>query len=108
MCCRRLPMGSLEDNQGRIHRSSSKDKCTKCGANCCCTNVQVPAEPICVSDTILNKALIHNKRQEGSMSKRTGSKLQMNQLSLRNNWLKFKTAGKLPIILEEFIEYTPI
>ena len=33
--------------------------------------------------------------------------LQMNRLSLRNNWLKFKTAGKLAIILEEFIEYTP-
>ena len=32
----------------------------------------------------------------------------MNRLSLRNNRLKFKTAGKLPIILEEFIEYTPI
>ena len=29
-------------------------------------------------------------------------------VSLRNNRLKFKTAGKLPIILEEFIEYTPI
>ena len=25
-----------------------------------------------------------------------------------NNRLKFKTAGKIPIILEEFIEYTPI
>ena len=32
----------------------------------------------------------------------------MNRLSLRNKWLKFKTAGKLPIILEEFMEYTPI
>ena len=32
-----------------------------------------------------------------------------NQLSLRNNWLKFKIAWKLPTILEEFIkEYTPI
>ena len=31
-----------------------------------------------------------------------------NRLSLRNNRLKFKTAGKLPIILEEFIEYTPV
>ena len=31
----------------------------------------------------------------------------MNWLSLRNNGLKFKTAGKLPIILEEFSEYTP-
>jgi hypothetical protein len=29
-------------------------------------------------------------------------------LSLRNNRLKFKTAGKLPIILEASIEYTPI
>ena len=26
----------------------------------------------------------------------------------RNNWLKFKTAGKLAIIFEEFIEHTPI
>jgi len=32
----------------------------------------------------------------------------MYRLSLRNNRLKFKTAGKLPIISEEFIEYTPI
>ena len=30
----------------------------------------------------------------------------MNRLSLRNNWLKSKTAGKLPIVLEESIEYT--
>ena len=37
-----------------------------------------------------------------------GSELQMNPLSLRNNQLKFKTAGKLLIILEEFIEHTPI
>ena len=29
----------------------------------------------------------------------------MNRLSLRNNRLKSKTAGKLPIILEEFIDY---
>ena len=29
-------------------------------------------------------------------------------VSLRNNWLKFKIAGKLPITLEEFIEYTRI
>jgi hypothetical protein len=42
-------------------------------------------------------------------SRRTGSKFHMNWLSLRNNRLKLKTAGKLPIILEEFIEeYTPI
>ena len=31
----------------------------------------------------------------------------MNRLNLRNNRLKFKTAGELLIILEEFIEYTP-
>ena len=30
----------------------------------------------------------------------------MNRLSLRNNRLKFKTAGKLPNVLEEPIEYT--
>ena len=38
----------------------------------------------------------------------TDSLLQMNWLSLRNNRLKFKTARKLLIILEEFIEYTPL
>ena len=36
------------------------------------------------------------------------SQLQMNRLSLRNNRLKFKIAGKLRVILEEIIEYTPI
>ena len=36
---------------------------------------------------------------------RTGCYLQLN---LRNNWLKFKTSGNLPIISEESIEYTPI
>ena len=39
-------------------------------------------------------------------SGRTGSQLQMNRLSFRNNRVKFKTAGKKPILLEEFIEYT--
>ena len=34
--------------------------------------------------------------------------VQLNRLSLRNNQLKFKIAGKLRIIFEEFIEYTPI
>jgi hypothetical protein len=33
---------------------------------------------------------------------------QQNRLSLRNNWLKFKPAGELPFILEEFTEYSPI
>ena len=31
----------------------------------------------------------------------------MNRMSLKYNWLKFKTAGKLLIILEEFKEYIP-
>ena len=38
---------------------------------------------------------------------RTGCWLPMNRLSWRNNRLKLKTLGQLPIILEEFIEYTP-
>ena len=29
-------------------------------------------------------------------------------VEFENNQLKFKTAGKVPIILEEFIKYTPI
>ena len=33
---------------------------------------------------------------------------KMNQFSLRNNRLKFKTAGNSPSILEESIEYIPI
>ena len=32
----------------------------------------------------------------------------MNRLSLKYNRLKVKTVEKLPIILEEFMEYTPI
>ena len=32
--------------------------------------------------------------------------LQMSQLSLRNNRLRFKNSGELPITLEEFMEYT--
>jgi len=32
----------------------------------------------------------------------------MTRLSLRNNQLKFKTSGKVPIILDEFVEYAPI
>ena len=40
---------------------------------------------------------------------KTGCLLQMHRLRLRNNRLKIKTAsGKLPIILEDFIEYTAI
>jgi len=31
----------------------------------------------------------------------------MDRLGLKNNQLKFKTAGKSPIVLEEFIKYTP-
>ena len=38
---------------------------------------------------------------------RNGSWLQMSRLSLRNHRSRLETAGKLPIILEEFIEYIP-
>jgi hypothetical protein len=39
---------------------------------------------------------------------RTDGSLQMNRLSLTNNWLKFKISRKLRIILEEYVEYTSI
>ena len=41
---------------------------------------------------------------EGQGAGRTNSELQRNWLSLRINRLKFKTAGELLIVLEEFIE----
>ena len=31
----------------------------------------------------------------------------MNRLSLKNNWLKFTTAGKLLVVYEESLEYIP-
>ena len=34
--------------------------------------------------------------------------VQMNRLGLRNNRLKCKIVGELPIILENFIEYVSI
>ena len=43
-----------------------------------------------------------------SANRETGGWLQMNQLSLRNDRVKFEIARNLPIILEEFIEYTPV
>lgn len=52
------------------------------------------------------KSVVHvylNPRQ--SMG-RTKCLLQMNGLSLRNNRLKFETAGKLRIMLEDSMEYT--
>jgi hypothetical protein len=39
---------------------------------------------------------------------RTGCLWWRNRLSLRNHRWEFKTSAKLPIILEESIEYTPI
>ena len=41
------------------------------------------------------------------LSGRTNSLLQINRLSFRHNRLKFKNAGELPIILEEFLELYP-
>ena len=78
------------------------------------------ATPITKSNILLQNSLYHHQTSTIGASNSTaqtdlctmigenGSQLQMNRLSLRNNQLKFKTAGKLPIILEEFIEYTPI
>ena len=51
----------------------------------------------CYTATALSGAMMGENRQ-----------LVTNWLSLRNKQLKLKTAGKLPSILEEFIEYTPI
>ena len=31
---------------------------------------------------------------------------KIDQMSLKNNWLKFKTLGQMPIILEESKEHT--
>ena len=47
---------------------------------------------------IYRLSLLKSKQWSG----RTGSQLQMNRLSLRNN--RFETAGKVPILLEESIE----
>ena len=37
---------------------------------------------------------------------RANCSLEMNPLSLRDNHLEFKTSTKLPVVLEEFREYT--
>ena len=54
-----------------------------------------------------NLSNIHTRSHREQCPGRTGGWLQMNRLSLRNNRLKFKTAGKLPIILEEFYSMYP-
>ena len=65
-------------------------------------------EPPLESSEIIRFLYITPRSAVGLRSVRTGSYLQMNRLSLRNNRLKLTTARKLPIVLEEFIEYTPI
>ena len=40
---------------------------------------------------------------DSGLGRLPGTLLQMNRLSLRNNRLRFKTAGKVSIIIEEFI-----
>ena len=50
--------------------------------------------------------LWHHRKTVNQWTERTGRSLQMNWLSLRNNWLKFKITGKLLIILEKLREYT--
>ena len=49
-----------------------------------------------------------NRNYTESMIGENRQLLQMNRLGLRNKRLKFKIAGKLPISLEESIEYTQI
>ena len=46
--------------------------------------------------------IAHNEWGESTTS------LQMDQLNLRHNQLKFKTSENLPIIIEESVEYTSI
>ena len=41
-------------------------------------------------------------------SKKEGSYDRGEPVEFENNRLKFKTAGKLPVCVEEFIEYSPI
>ena len=45
----------------------------------------------------------HAHNEQGEPTNRL---LQMNRLDLSNYWLKFKSSGKLPIILEESVEYS--
>ena len=47
-------------------------------------------------------------RQAGSMIGETRQLVTNEPVEFENNRLKFKTAGKLPIILEEFVEYTRV
>ena len=47
-------------------------------------------------------------RQAGSMIGETRQLVTNEPVEFENNRLKFKTAGKLPANLEEFIEYTQI
>ena len=42
------------------------------------------------------------------MIRENGQLVTDEPVEFENNRLKFKDAGKLPIILEEFIEHTPI
>ena len=71
----------------------------------------VPTRSRCREKNVIQDPLVFIRRRfyhtPNQWSGRTGSWLQMNWLSLRNNRLKFKTAEKLSIILEEFVEYTP-
>ena len=49
---------------------------------------------------------IYGTRGASHWAGRIVGRLQMNQLSLRNNRLKFKTSRELPVMLGESIEYT--
>ena len=61
---------------------------------------------VVLEDTYIDR--LSKKKKKKKYVNEWGDWLQTNQLSLRNNWLEFKTSGKLLIILEGSIEYTYI
>ena len=60
-----------------------------------------------IRDCWINPKLVNIYNSQHQWLGRTDGYLQMNRLSLRNNRLKFKTSGGLPITFKEFMEYTP-
>ena len=47
----------------------------------------------------------HSHNRSNEQGELIASSYRWTGLSLRNNWLKFKTSGKVPTILEDSIEY---
>ena len=67
------------------------------------------AKHLRLTTKVIIYAISHNKSQWPSRnhgSRRTRGQSHINMLSLRNNQLKLEILEKLPIILEEYMEYT--